>query len=186
MRVWLVLEGAGDRAIVRALLPPALLECLSIVETGSRADLASVVRTLLVKHREPVAVLANTYSVDTGVTHERYTTLEYLVHAVAGGVPYRLILAIPELEVIFFEVPDVLTRIFPDADLSSHLVFYKGQPKQALALLFKQGGGPKDLPALLDAFTDADVERLRQVTPIAELIAFAEEMTLAGGRRHAK
>ncbi len=138
------------------------------------------------KHHEPVAVLADTHSLDDGLIHERYTTLQYLLHAVAGGVPFKVILAIPELEAVFFEAPEMLTRVFPHVDLSSHLMLYKTQPKQALAFLFKQGGGPKNLAPLLDALMSAELDRPRAVAPIGELIAFAEEMAPAGEHQHSE
>jgi hypothetical protein len=74
-----VLEGPTDRELISALLPTHLVSLVSLVPTGGMSNLASVARTLLVKHKEPVAVLADTDSLDAGVIHERYTTLQQLL-----------------------------------------------------------------------------------------------------------
>ncbi len=62
-------------------------------------------------------------------------------------------------------------------------MLYKTQPKQALAYLFKHGGGPLSLSALLDAFTSADTDRLRQAAPIRELIEFTKDMAWSASIR---
>jgi hypothetical protein len=176
MTVWIVLEGPSDRELISALLPPRLESLVRLVPTGGLSNLASVARTLLVKHKEPVALIADTDSLDAGVINERYTTLQQLLRDVAGGTPFTVVLAIPELEDVFFEATESLARIFPNIDLSSHLMFYKTQPKHALAFLFKSGGGPKNLTALLNELTEDDTQKIRQAPPLRDLISFIERV----------
>ena len=182
MKVWIVVEGTSDAAVVRALLPTKLRAAYPLVPVGERSNISSFAQTLLVKHKEPLAVMVDTDSLDPGVIYERYVTISQLLAAVAGGTPFKVVLCIPVIEVIFFNAPDILERLFPNVDLNSYVMFYKKQPKEVLDFLFEHGGGPKNLAELLDNLTENDAERLRAIGPIRELIMFIQEVAGAVGR----
>jgi hypothetical protein len=183
MNVWIVLEGESDLAIVRALLPDKIQAASEFIALGRRSNITSVARTVLVKHREPVAVVVDMDSLDVATIREKYLTTEQLLRAVSGGTPFKVIPCIPALEAIFFEVPQMLQRIFPKVQLSAFLMFFSKLPKDALAFLFANGGGPTSLSEFLDALTDEDVERLQMTGPIRDLIAFVNEVVAPVGKR---
>ena len=182
MRVWIAVEGRSDVAVVRALLPAEMLAISSLVPVGGRSNISSVARTLLVKHKEPLAVMVDTDSLDSEAISERYATISQLLAAVAGDTPYKVVLCIPVIEAIFFEAQGPLGRLFPKVDLDSYAMLYKTQPREVLDLLFENGGGPKNLAKLLDGLTDKDVERLRVTGPIRQLSMFIQEVAGAVGR----
>jgi hypothetical protein len=84
---------------------------------------------------------------------------------------------------IFFEAVDILERIFPKSNLSSHVMLYKTQPKEACKFLFQHGAGPKNLTELLGSLTDQDAERLRATGPIRELMTFIQEVAALNPRK---
>jgi hypothetical protein len=177
MSAWIVVEGEADLAVVKTLLPDEIRAVSELIAVGGRSNISSVARTLLVKHKEPVAVVRDSDSLDPSTIREKYTTTEQLMRAVSGGIPFKVILCIPNLEAIFFEAPEILQRIFPKVDLASYVMLYKTQPKETLAYLFTQGAGPSTLTHLLGALTDAEVNRLRATVPIRELITFTREVS---------
>jgi hypothetical protein len=182
MKLMIVVEGNSDVAILRALLSTEVLSASDMFLAEARSTLVSVARTLLVKHGRPLAVLIDTESLEPSAIAETVTTTDQLLGAVAGGTPFRAIYCIPELEVVFFEAPIGLKRIFPHYDQHFFPMFAKTRPKEALQYLFKNGGGPTNLSQFLDDLTSEDVEHLRTTDPIKQLINFADEL----GRRLSK
>jgi hypothetical protein len=174
MSVWIVLEQESDLAIVKALLPDEIQFASKFIAVGQRSNISSVARTLLVKHKEPVAVVVNINSFDGPTIREKYLLMEELLRAVSGGTPFKVIPCFPVLEAIFFNAAEIMERIFPKWRTLFDPMYFCKTPKDALADLFVNGGGPKTLSKLLDALTEEDVERLRATGPIRELITFVD------------
>lgn len=175
MKLMIVVEGKDDVAVLRALLPTDIVSASDMFLAGGRSTLVSFARTLLVKHRRPLAVLMDTETLDPSAIAEIVTTANHLLGAVAGGTPFRVIYCIPELEAVFFEAPIDLKRIFPKYDQHFLLMFAKSAPKKALQYLFENGGGPTTLSQFLDQLTSEDTERLRATYPINQLMDFIHE-----------
>src|SRR5215472_10643824 len=100
MSVWIVVEGEADLAVVKALLPNEIRTVSELIPVGGRSNISSVARTLLVKHKEPVAIVRDSDSLDPSIIWEKYSTTEQLMRAVSGGTPFKVILCIPNLEAI--------------------------------------------------------------------------------------
>jgi hypothetical protein len=176
MKMMILVEGKSDVAVLKALLPAIALEQSDIYSAGGRTTLASFARTLLVKHRRPLAVLVDSDSLDPGVILETVKTMNQLLGALANSTPFEVIYCIPELEMIFFEAEIGLKRIFPHYDRDMFLMFSKLSPKKALQELFENGGGPTNLPELLDNLSPEDTERLRAMYPISQLMSFIHKV----------
>jgi hypothetical protein len=177
MKTWIVLEGESNLAFLKALLPDEIQTVTEFVIVGGRSNISSIARTVLVKHREPVAVVLNADTLDPATIWEKQVTTEQLLRAVSGGTRFKLILCIPALEAVFFNAPEILERIFPKWPILMNPMYYSKLPKEALADLFTNGGGPTTLSEFLDALTEEDAEHLRATGPIRELINFVSEVT---------
>ena len=144
---------------------------------AGRSTLVSVARTHLVKHRAPTAVMLDTGTLGPTIVAETIQTTRHLMGAVAGDTPFDVIYWIPHIEVVFFEDTTALQRIFPEFGNVFIPQFAKTQPEDQLALLFQEGGGPKNLHAFLDQLTSGDVEKLRVSHPIQHAMAFIANNT---------
>jgi hypothetical protein len=141
----------------------------------------SLARTLLSKHRKPLVLLYNTKSVDPNIIMDAFGTVDYMVKIAAAGVRCKVIRAIPDLEIVFFESGIDLKRFFPECpDLL--LRFARPSPKLALSYLLEHGGGPTDLAAFLKSLTPDDLERLQATPPVSEVIEFAHEVLAVPAR----
>jgi hypothetical protein len=161
MKPTVVVEGLTHVAILRALLPPELVNACNLMPTAGRSTIVSVARTHLIKHHAPTAIIAETVQ-----------TTRHLMGAVAGDTPFDIIYCIPHIELIFFEDTTALQRVFPQFGKVFILQFAKTQPKDQLEFLFQKGGGPKSLNAFLDQLTSDDVEKLRALYPIQHAMTF--------------
>jgi hypothetical protein len=182
MKAYVVVEGATDAALVRAVLPPDLQKEVAITVAGERSNPTSIARTLLVTRRKPVAILVDTDSVDERRIQERAQIIQELIQAAAAGVPTRVILFIPHSEAVFFQAQGLLSRLFGEPLPEDVRLLAGTSPKEALERLFAQGRGPRDLHALLDGLDDAGKEALRATWPARELLTFLQEVT----KPHAK
>jgi hypothetical protein len=172
MQPTVIVKGITNMAILRALLPPELVNACNLKPAASRSTLVSVARTHLIRYHTPTAVLLDTDTLDPTIISETIQTTRYLMGAVAGDTPFDIIYCIPHIEVIFFEDATALQRIFPQFRTVFILQFAKTQPKDQLELLFQEGGGPKTLNAFLDQLTSDEVEKLRTSYPIHDVMAF--------------
>jgi hypothetical protein len=177
MKPTIIMEGQAGATILRALLPPELVKACRFMAIPARSTLVSVARTHLIKHHAPTAVLLDTGTLDPTINAERIQITRYLMAAVAGDAPFDLIYCIPHLEKIFFEDTGALRRLFPQFDNNFIPEFAKTQPKDQLEVLLQRGGGPKTLNAFLDQLTSDEVEKLRALEPIQQVMAFITNNT---------
>jgi hypothetical protein len=68
MNAWIVLEGQSDLAVMKALLPDEIQSVVEFIAVGGRSNISSIARTVLVKHKAPVAVVVDSDSSDYGVS----------------------------------------------------------------------------------------------------------------------
>ena len=171
MKPTILTEGSEDIAILRAVLPPELVDACEMRPTNG-STIVSLARTHIIKHHAPIAILLDMDTLDATVIAETVQTTRYLMRSVAGDTPFDIVYFVPQIEAIFFEGSIDLQRIFPDFKPYFILQFAKTQPKQQLQLLFEKGRGPANLRAFLDELTAEEVEQLRSRYPIRQLITF--------------
>jgi len=168
----IILEGMEDVAIVKAILPPCLVDACELQPTEGRSTLVSAARAHILQHHAPIAILFDTDTVDPTVIMETIQTTKQLVASVAGDIPFDIISFIPHIEAAFFEGSIDLQRIFPRFKKVSIQKVAKLQPKEQLRVLFEKGGGPRKLEEFLAHLTLDEVKQLQSKGPIHQLITF--------------
>ena len=175
MNAYVVVEGMSDVAILRAVLDAKLLENVFLVDAGGAASIPSLARSLVARRSVPVAIFADADSLQEEVVGERREQFKDLVNSVAGRIPSAVVLAVPEVEVIFFSAPDMIKRVFGEAP-PELMALGRRDPKGVLAQLGKMSDKAWDVNKALDLMTDNDLEQLRQTQPIKELANFLEQV----------
>jgi hypothetical protein len=140
----------------------------------------SLARSLLVRRRKPVAVLLDSGSVHPEVIQERRENTEELIRAAAGTVPVTVVLAVPELESVFFHAPEVLDKLFGTKVPGELLSLGRRDPVGVLRELSRQRNTSWDMRLALQSLDAQDLERLRSAPPIQELSAFLQTLQEAG------
>lgn len=172
---YVVVEGASDEEILRAVLDPKLLEGVFIVPAGGLANMASLARSLLVRRSVPVAIFADADSLEEEVIGERRDQFKDLVNAAAGKTPSAVVLAVPEVEVIFFSAPDLIEKLLGQAP-PELMALGRRDPKGILAQLSSSGKNTWDMKKAFALMTKKDLEHLRQAQSIRELADFLERV----------
>jgi hypothetical protein len=96
-----------------------------------------------------------------------------LVASVSPAVPFKVIMAAPELEYVFFEAPGLLKRLYPALpDFDLFLYVAKSNTRNALKKLDPTSPLRAIQQRLLDEVKDEDLPALRQTKVIHDLIDF--------------
>ncbi len=168
----IIVEGLEDVAILRAILPPDVVESCDFLVSGGRSAIVPGAQEYLIQHHAPIAIVLDMDTVDPAVLIDRTQDTKQQIESVAGDTPFDIILFIPEIEAVFFDDLVDLQRIFPAFKKAYVRKMAKFQPKEQLQTLFEKGHGPNDLSSFLDQLTSEEVERLQSKDPICQLIAF--------------
>src|SRR5262245_6955547 len=107
-QVYLFVEGPTDAAFLRRVLPPAVTKEAEFVESGGRASIPSLARSVLVRRRKPVAVLMDSDSLAPAVIEEQRESTEELIRSAAASIPVKVVVAVPTIESWFFAAPEAI------------------------------------------------------------------------------
>jgi hypothetical protein len=142
------------------------------IEVVGKSDIYSYARTLLAVKRIPVAVVIDAHSPEPEMAQERQSSAEEVIGAAAFGVPFRVIVAVPELEILFFQRPELLRRVFGQA-VSDHLMeLAQLSPRRALEKLAPDKPPQGVRLELLKEMDAADIHALRETELIQDLLEF--------------
>lgn len=168
----LLVEGMDDEAIVRALLPPDLVEVSNLGPAYGKATLVWAARAYISEHHAPTAILLDTETLVKADIAAMVRTAKSRLREVAGDTPFDVFCCVPEIEAIFFTGGVELRRIFPAWERVFDQELAKVEPKRSLETLFKSGKGPRKLIDFLAELTATEIEHLRSKDPIRLVISF--------------
>jgi hypothetical protein len=174
MTAYIVCEGEYDAHLLRCLLPEELISDVEVVAAGGLSAVKSLARSLIVRRQSPVAIVADADAVLPEHVEQRLQDIEEVVGNIAANTPVKVILAVPEIEAIFFQDISLLSRLLgysPSQDTISLAIY---QPKQALNQLISQSESLQSQAQLVDKLTEKDIRELRKSKVIQEVIKFLE------------
>lgn len=164
-RLNIVVEGAADARIVAALLGKDLASQTRFYAAQGKASLATLARNISFHEGGPVLVVMDADTTNRRLIEEQQAMLRVAVGSVTAGAmnggtfrngwlerQFKVFAFIPEIEVLFFEAPQVLERWLnqriPEELMEEALLV----PKATLDRLVRQlapGKKPEDLYAVL-------------------------------------
>lgn len=171
-RAYVLTEGPTDVQFLAKVLPPAALQDVVLVDAGGRNEAASLARSLVVRRRAPVAVFADADSLEPAVVEERRQMIEELIQAVGASIPLKVVLVVPALEACFFAAPGVIERVLGVPVPPERMVLGRDSPQAILNQLATAAQQPWDTRRAIDLLDDQDIERIRALAPLRELIDF--------------
>ena len=176
MIAYIVCEGHSDVELLQRVLPKDLLNGVEIVAAGGLSAIKSLSRSLLVRRQAPVAIVADADSIAPDVIQERQSSIEELVESVAIDTPVKVILAVPSIEVIFFQDKRLLSRLLGYEPSQEMLNLAISQPHAVLKQLFMQSHGGYSLAQMIAQLTGEDLQILRHTPVIQEIIQFLQSV----------
>lgn len=176
MIAYIVCEGPFDAELLKTVLPEKLLNDVPVVSAGGISAVKSLARSLVVRRQVPVIVVVDADSVVPELVQERLKDIEEIVESVAINTPIKVVLAVPEMETIFFQDAIFLSRLLgysPPQNLLDLAVF---KPKEALGQLLSESEPNNHISPLeiIARLSNEDIDILRKTPFIQEIINFLE------------
>ncbi|WNZ45258.1 hypothetical protein Q2T42_26065 [Leptolyngbya boryana CZ1] len=174
-KAYIVVEGPTDAAILRKILPSESLQQVKFIDGEGKYGAVSMARKLLMTEHIPTALVIDAGTDHASMVHEQQD-LDYLLRLAADGTPFQILMAVPAIEVLFFQdrgfLEQLLGRTFTDLEwqLASQ------QPRQLLNTV--QGGYQRFVETAIAHLNGEAIAMLRQHPLIQDLIKFL--ITLEG------
>ncbi|MEM9218868.1 MAG: hypothetical protein AAGD25_31590 [Cyanobacteria bacterium P01_F01_bin.150] len=172
MTTYIVCEGDSNKQILEILLPKELLDTVVIVNGGDRlSSVISLARSVLVRRQAPVLVFANA----DAILPKQVTARQHEIDEFMGGVaisPFKVVLAVPEIETIFFHDLSILTRLTGQTLSPELLTTATYEPSLVLSQLMPEEQSTQNYADLLEQLSESDRDRLNHAPPIQDVIEF--------------
>lgn len=176
MTAYIVCEGERDAQLLKRLLPEEFVSNVEIVAAGGLSAVKSLARSLVVRRQSPVVIVADADAFVPEQVEQRLKDIEEIVSDIAVNTPVKVILAVPTLEVIFFQDISLLSRLLGYTPTQNMLSLASYQPKQALEELISQSRIFRSQSQLVEQFTNEELEILRKAPVIQEVIQFLQSV----------
>jgi hypothetical protein len=150
-RVYILVEGPTDAAILRRILPPEALQDAELVPAGGSPGIPSLARSLLVRRKKPVAVVMDADSVNPEVIEERQQSTEEFIRSADSSVPVKVVAAVPEIEAWFFANPETVNHVVGVTVTADWFALGKRDPKGVLQQLAEKNGKQWDIEQALSS-----------------------------------
>src|SRR4051794_31070543 len=132
MIAYVVTERQFDADVLRRILPPELVHGVGFVSAGGVSAIRSMASSLVVVRQMPVAVVVDSGSTDPVVIRDRHQDIEEFVKSDSPGIPVKVIMAVPEMEALFFHDPRILHRLFDGKVTEEILAAARTEPRPTL------------------------------------------------------
>ncbi|AFY60219.1 hypothetical protein [Synechococcus sp. PCC 6312] len=176
MTTYIVCEGARDAQLLQRLLPEELVSNVEIVAAGGLSAVKSLARSLVARRQSPVVIVADADTTIPEQVEQRLKDTEELVGNIAVNAPVKVVLAVPTLEIVFFQDTSLLADLlgyFPSEDIL-RLATY--QPKQALEKLISKSKNFQNQSQMVEKLTNEDIKVLRKALVIQDVIEFLQSV----------
>jgi hypothetical protein len=172
MITYILCEGAFDAQLLKTVLPENLLTDVGVVVGGKVYNIKSLAMSLIVRRRVPVLIVFDADSVVSELVELRRNDIEEIVGFVAGKISFKVVPAVPEMDIIFFQDVSLLSRLLgyiPPKDILDMAVY---QPRKALEQLLSRSDLIHDRSEVIDRLTNEDIEILRSSSVMQEIAHF--------------
>lgn len=177
MNAYIVTEGKSNADILHKLLPKEFLPHVSVVKRDFRSSAISTSVTIMTDKRKPVALVLDSSTEDERNINTQLDTLNFLLSRASASAPFKVILAIPEMEAVFARDRSLLSKLVGKQVEEMEWEYAKSQPKKYFSKLF---GDPAHwLPDILDKLTEEDIQVLQRHDLLVNLVQFLTEACMA-------
>lgn len=176
MKAYIVCEDKYDVFLLKYLLPEELIRDVEFVSAGGLSAIKSLARSLIVRRQAPVAIVVDADTTLSEQVDQKLQDIQEIVENIAANTPVKVILAVPEIEVVFFQDANLLLNLLGYSPSQDILNLATHQPRKALDQLLGQSEVTQDRYQLVNRLTREDIKILRGNVVIQEVIQFLESV----------
>ena len=175
-RAYIVTESHADVEILKRILPEELSEVAEFVPGSGSYSAQSSARTLLAVKKLPVALVVDSDTRVDAAIREREDFLHYLLDQASGGVQFKVLVAVPETEAVFFEDQALIEQITGQRFSADDWESAKRHPKEFLTQHLHR---ETLVDTALSAMSKETIQKLRKHPLISDLCGFLSSLTTA-------
>ena len=165
--IYLITESPATDKLLAKLLPAAARQAVQFVQVNDRYSALSMARSILSARRAPVVAVLDAATSKHALLYEQEITLREAIGAAAAGIPFEVLLAVPEWEVVLLEAPQFTANASPTERALAHL-----QPQQFLQLTYGETDRLRLLDKLFKKLDEPALARIRAHPLLAKLMEF--------------
>jgi len=161
---------------MQVVLPSRLLDHSEIIAGAGRYSAQSLARSILATKQLPVALIVDADTTSKRAIKEQYDLLLANLGQASPGVQYKVLLAIPEIEILFVQDWDYIEKAGGTTVSSLQKELTQLYPKKILVEIFNNKPYKFVLRQLLDNMDDRIIQTIRKYPLIDELVMFLESV----------
>jgi hypothetical protein len=176
MIAYIICEGVDDKQLLKIVLPEISLNQVEIVVGGGISSVKSIARSLVVRRQTPVAIVVDSDSTVPELVQMRIRETTEIVESVSVNTPVKVMLFVPELEAIFFQDLQLLSKLLGYAPSQDELSLAASQPRKVLAQLLAKSDKVRNRTEIINQLAEENINNLRDFSTIQELIEFLQSV----------
>ncbi|MEH2360820.1 hypothetical protein [Nostoc sp.] len=169
-QAYIITEGNQGVVILKRLLSQAIIQEIKFVDGSGQYGARSLASTLLATRSIPVALVTDADTEDDSLVSEQLDALNYLLRQASPGIPFKVLLAVPEIEIVLLQNRPLIEKLAERSFSDLEWQLAQSKPKQFLEAVFG-----KDTPVIqkiLISTSDDEIQTLQQHPLIQDLITF--------------
>ncbi|MEA5626316.1 hypothetical protein [Nostoc sp. UHCC 0251] len=175
-KTYIITEGNQDIVILKRLLSKAIIQEIKFVDGSGQYGARSLASTILATRSIPVALVTNADTEDDSLVSEQLDALNYLLSQVSPGIPFKVLLAVPEIEIVLLQNRQLIEKLAERSFTDLEWQLAQSKPKIFLEAVFG-----KDTPVIqkiLTSASDDEIQILQQHPLIQNLINFLSSVAV--------
>jgi hypothetical protein len=169
-QAYVVTECAKDAAILQGILPLALLSGVEFIDGEGSYGAESIARSLLLSEQLPLVLVLDARTTDESLIEDQMSDLGFLMKQSAGRTPFKMAIAVPEIEAVFFQERQWVEELTQTRLTDLEWQFAQRHPKEFLETL--PGGSNRFVEVALAALTEEKRQRFRQHRLVQNVMEF--------------
>jgi hypothetical protein len=178
MTACVVTEGQFDSELIKSLLKARKLKHARVFTASGSSSAQALARSLVGVKQLPVALILDADEHDPSRVEERRRYLENMLGTTAPRTEWELILLVPEMEMVFFQIPGMLEVLGLPNPTPVERERAKHQPKKVLdELISKASKRRPNNPRqwLMGMIPKLPYDKIWQQEPFGRLQRFLEQ-----------
>lgn len=175
-QAYILTEGNQDIVILKRLIPQPIIQEIKFVDGSGQYGAQSLASTLLATRSIPVALVTDTDTEDDSLVSEQLDTLNYLLRQASPGIPFKVLLAIPEIEIVLLQNRQLIEKLAERNFTDLEWQLAQSKPKRFLEAVF--GKDTLVSQKILTSASDDEIQTLQQHPLIQDLINFLSSVAV--------
>ncbi|MFN6483830.1 MULTISPECIES: hypothetical protein [unclassified Nostoc] len=175
-QAYIITEGNQDIIILKRLLPQSIIQEIKFIDGSGQYGARSLASTILVARSIPVALVTDADTEDDSLVSEQLDALNYLLSQASPGIPFKVLLAVPEIEIILLQNRPLIEKLAKRSFTDLEWQLAQSKPKMFLEAVLS-----KDTPVIhkiLTSASDDEIQTLQQYPLIQDLINFLSSVAV--------